>query len=77
MKTLSLKLKEDIFNEVENLIKEIHMSRNAYLNEAVEFYNKVNKRKFLRNKLAQESKAVRANSLQVLHELEKLGDDLQ
>ncbi len=76
MKILSLKLKEDIFDEVENLIKEIHMSRNAYLNEAVEFYNKLNKRKSLRNKLAQESKAVSATSLEVLRELEKLEDDL-
>ena len=75
MKTLSLKLKEDIFNEVENVIKKIHLSRNAYINEAVSFYNKLNRRKFLRKKLKEESYAVKATSLEILHEMEQLDDD--
>ena len=76
MKVLSLKLKEDVFNEVEHVVKKFHMSRNAYINQALDFYNRLNKRKLLRKKLKEESRAVRAGSLQVLRELEKLEDNL-
>ena len=75
MKVLSLKLKEDVFNEVDRVVKKIRISRNAYINEALEFYNKVQKRRLLSKKLKQESKAVRSGSLEVLHELEKLDDN--
>ena len=75
MKILSLKLKEEVFNEVENVVKKIHVSRNAYINEALSFYNRLNKRKLLRKKLAGESQAVQATSLAVLREMEKLEDD--
>ena len=76
MKVLSLKLKEDVFNEVDRVVKKIHISRNAYINQALDFYNKLNKRKLLRKKLQAESKAVRSGSIEVLHELEKLDDNL-
>ncbi len=75
MKILSLKLKEDIFDEVENVIKKIHLSRNAYINEALSFYNKLNRRKILRKRLKEESYAVKATSLDVLREMEQLDDD--
>lgn len=76
MKMLSLKLKEDVFDEVENVVKKIHVSRNAYINEALAFYNKLNKRRLLRKKLTKESKAVQAVSLAVLQEMEMLEDGL-
>ena len=75
MKVLSLKLREDVFKEVESVVKEIHMPRNAYINKALLFFNKLNKRKLLRKKLDQESQAVQAVSLEVLGEMERLEDD--
>lgn len=75
MKVLSLKLKEDVFKGVESVVKKIRISRNAYINEALAFYNKLNKRKLLRKKLTKESKAAQATSLEVLHEMEMLGDN--
>ena len=74
MKLLSLKLKEDIFEEVEKVIQQIHIPRNAYINEALAFYNKLNRRKLLRRRLKRESKAVQAASLEILREFESLGD---
>lgn len=74
MKILSLKLKEEIFNEVEDVVHEIHVSRNAYINKALAFYNKLNKRRLLRKKLWKESNLVRDVSLNVLSEFEKLED---
>ncbi len=39
-KTLSLKLKDDIFSETEDILEEIKKPRNAYINDALGFYNK-------------------------------------
>lgn len=75
MKVLSLKLKDDVFSEAEKLIERIHVSRNAYINQALAFYNKVNKRRLLRKQLEKESMETRAVSLEVLREMEKLDDD--
>ena len=40
-KMLSLKMQNDIFIETEAITKKIHMPRNAYINQAVDFYNKL------------------------------------
>jgi hypothetical protein len=75
MKTLSLKLDDNIFNETESVISRLKKSRNRYINEAVDFYNKINKRKIIARKLAKESKLVSSESLSVLSEFEKLQDE--
>jgi len=75
MKTLSLKLDDNIFNETESVLSRIKKSRNRYINEAVDFYNKINKRKLIARKLTQESKLVSSESLNVLAEFEKLEDE--
>ena len=70
MKTLSLKLDDSVFSETEQVIHHIKKSRNRYINEALDFYNKVQKRKLLASKLEKESKLVKDESLKVLHEFE-------
>lgn len=47
MKTLSLKLNESVFEETEGILKEKGISRNRYINEALDFYNRYHKRKKL------------------------------
>ena len=76
MKVLSLKLKENIFTEAEEVVKQFHISRNAYINQALQFYNQLNRRKLLRKKLQEESKFAISTSLEVLREMEKLEDHL-
>lgn len=75
MKVLSLKLKQEIFDEVEEVVKKFKISRNAYINEALAFYNKVNHRRLLKKKLEGEIRLARANSLEVLKEFEVFGDE--
>jgi metal-responsive CopG/Arc/MetJ family transcriptional regulator len=75
-KALSLKLKEEIFKEVEEIIQQKHIPRNTYINQALSFYNKLNKKKLLKNQLQYESDLVRQNSLKILEEFEKLEDDI-
>ncbi len=44
MKTLSLKLEEHIIEETEQITKDINISRNRYINEALAYYNNIRKR---------------------------------
>ena len=74
MKTLSLKLEDDIFHDTEDVLSKVKKSRNRYINEAVDYYNRINKRNLISKKLARESKLVKKESLKVLNEFEKLND---
>ncbi len=75
MKNLSLKLEDSIFQDTENILAKVHKNRNRYINEALEFYNKLQKRKLLAKQLENESKLVAGESLSVLAEFEALEDE--
>lgn len=75
MKNLSLKLEDDIFMETEKILSKIRKPRNRYINEAIEFYNKLYRRRLLSKKLAKESKIVAEDSMRVLAEFESLHDE--
>jgi len=75
-KSLSLKLKDDVFSETEEIVSSIHRPRNAYINEALSFYNKLVRRKLLKKRLIKESRLVSASSIKALSELELLEDEL-
>ena len=75
-KALSLKLRDDIYQETEQMRQQTHTARNAYLNKAVAFYNKWLKREILRKQMAHASHVVRENSMEVLHEFEALEDEI-
>ena len=76
MKAISLKIREDIFEELEKAVKEVRMSRNAYINKAVEFYNKLNRKQRIRRLLRRASLKVRDQSLEFLRETEAIDDHL-
>jgi hypothetical protein len=75
MKTLSLKLDDNIFNDTEDVLHKVKKSRNRYINEAVDYYNRLNKRNLIAKKLTRESKLVQKESLMVLAEFESLQDE--
>jgi len=75
MKTLSLKLDDNIYDETEDMLTKIKKSRNRYINEAVDYYNRINRRNLIARKLAKESRLVRKESLAVLSEFESLQDE--
>ena len=74
MKTLSLKLDDIIYEETEQLLEKIKMPRNRYINEAIQYYNRLQKRKIISKLLVLESKLVSDDSMSVLDEFEKLDD---
>ena len=75
MKNLSLKMDDIVFHETERITAKISKTRNRYINEAVEFYNLLQKRRIISRQLQKESKIVQEESMKVLAEFEKLQDE--
>jgi hypothetical protein len=75
MKILSLKLDDEIFDEAEEITSALKVARNRYINEAVSIYNRVNKKRLLKSQLAKESALTSPDSMDILHEFEKLIDE--
>lgn len=76
MKSLSLRIQDKILEEAESILEELCLSRNAYFNEAIEFYNRYQKRRLLAEQLEKESLLVAENSMEVLRELDAMEDDI-
>ena len=76
MKVLSLKLKDEVFKELESMMDKVTISRNAYINEAIHFYNKAHRKQIIRRELRKASKIVAADSLAMARELEGLDNHL-
>ena len=72
MKNVSLKLDDSIFRETEKILSSIKKPRNKYINEAITYYNRIQKRLLLEKKLKKESELVKQDSMTVLSEFEKI-----
>ena len=72
MKTVSLKIDDSVFGETEKILSRIKVPRNRYINEALEFYNRIKKRQILEHKLKKESDLVKKESLNALKDFEKI-----
>ena len=75
-KALSLKIWDEIFDEVEEIIKKLDTPRNAYINRALEYFNRMNLREFLKDSYIRESKMVSNNSLEILEEFNQFEENL-
>ena len=72
MKTVSLKIDDSIFGETEKILSRIKKPRNRYINEAIAYYNKLQRKQILENKLKKESDMVKADSISVLKDFEEI-----
>ncbi|HZL09930.1 MAG TPA: hypothetical protein VFC65_08030 [Prolixibacteraceae bacterium] len=72
MKTVSLKIDDSVFGETEKILSKIRKSRNRYINEAIDYYNKIQQRIILEQKLGVESELVKDESMSVLKEFEEI-----
>jgi hypothetical protein len=72
MKTISLKIDDSIFIETEKILARIKKPRNRYINEALDHYNRLQKRMILENKLRKESEIVREDSMDMLRDFEDI-----
>lgn len=72
MKTVSLKIDDSIFGETQNILARINIPRNRYINEALEYYNKLQRRILLEKKLKSDSSLVQNESMKVLKDFENI-----
>ena len=72
MKTVSLKIDDSIFGETEKILSRITIPRNRYINQAIEYYNSVQKRQILEKRLKAESELVKKESMNILNDFESI-----
>ena len=72
MKTVSLKIDDSIFGETEKILSWIKKPRNRYINEAIEYYNRLQRRLIIERRLKKESELVKKDSMSVLKDLEEI-----
>jgi len=72
MKTVSLKIDDSIFGETEKILSRIKKPRNRYINEAIEYYNRHQRRLILEKRLKKESDLVKKDSMSVLKDFEEI-----
>ena len=72
MKTVLLKLDDSTYCETESILTQIKKPLNSYINEAVKYYNKFQKRQLIEKQLREESNLVKEESMRVLNEFESI-----
>ncbi len=72
MKNVSLKIDESIFGETEKILLSLKKPRNRYINEAIDYYNRLQKRLILEKRLKNESELVQSESMTILKEFEEI-----
>jgi hypothetical protein len=72
MKTVSLKIDDSIFGETEKILSRIKIPRNRYINEAIKYYNRMQRRQILEKRLKSESALVKKDSLSTLKDFERI-----
>ena len=75
-KVLTLKLKDEIFEAVEKVLKKEGIPRNRYINNAIDYYNKLNRRRILKTQYLTEAELVQDNSLEVLEEFKQFEENI-
>ena len=72
MKTVSLKIDDSIFCETENILSRIKIPRDRYINEALAYYNKLQRRQLLESRLKSDSDLVKNESVNILKDFERI-----
>lgn len=72
MKNTSLKIDDLVFRLTEKIPERMKLPRNRYINEAIAFYNKFQRKQLLEKKLKIESNLVKADSMEILKDFEAI-----
>ena len=74
-KLISLKIEENELRKVARSAQAVGISRNAYINKALRFFNRLHERRLLAKELRHESEQVGQESVTILREFETLQDE--
>ena len=72
MKIISLKIDDSIFRETEKILSKMKKPRNRYINEALDYYNRFQRRLMIEKRLKNESELVKNDSMSVLNDFEEI-----
>ena len=76
-KAISLKIEDQIFDKTEELISELKISRNKYINDSLENYNRMEEMEKVNALLVKASILVRDNSIEVMQDFEGSSLDME
>lgn len=72
MKNIFLKIDDSIFGETEKILSGTKKTRNRYINEAIDYFNKHQRQLMLEKRLKNESELVKSDSMSILKDFEKM-----
>ena len=75
-KAISLKLDPNLLKSTNEIVAEMDISRNRYINEAIAAYNKMKKKDWMTQQLKKELPLIQEESMNVLKEMEGLDPHL-
>lgn len=73
-KALSLKLDDRLFEETESLLRKVRVPRNAYINQAVALFNRLQKRRLVKKRLRQDARLLQEETKRFIRDFELLED---
>lgn len=76
-KAISLKIEDQIFDKTEELISGLKISRNKYINDSLENYNRMEEMEKVNALLVKASILVRDNSIEVMQDFEGSSLDME
>ena len=76
-KLISVKIDEKVLEGIDEMVKNLNISRNKFVNEAILEYTKMKKRAALEEQIRIASFMVRESGMEVLKEFEALDDDYE
>lgn len=76
-KLISVKIDEKVLEGIDEMVKNLNISRNKFVNEAIVEYTKMQKRAALEEQIRIASFMVRESGMEVLKEFEALDDDYE
>ena len=65
MPTLTVRLPDEVLNEVSSKASTLHISKNAYIHKAIDKFNKEINNKIKREKITKASQKICTNSMEV------------
>ncbi len=74
-KAISVKIEEKELRKTDHSARTVGVSRNAYINKAVRFFNHLYERRLLAKELQRESQQVSQESMSTLREFEAFQDE--
>ena len=77
MPVLSIRISESTAHEVESKAKTLHMSKSAYINQAITNLNQKVGQELLQKQMNKASKKVQKNSMKVNSEFSEIEDDFK